>query len=51
MNIAFLLTPKSEVIYEYIDATMRQVVERMEHHGYTAIPLIDKQGKVCRNFN
>ena len=45
MNIAFLLTPKSEVIYEYIDATMRQVIERMEHHGYTAIPLIDKQGK------
>ena len=24
---------------------MRQVIERMEHHGYTAIPLIDKQGK------
>lgn len=45
MNIAFLLTPKSEVIYEYIDATMRQVIERMEHHGYTAIPLIDKGGK------
>ena len=30
MNIAFLLTPKNEVIYEYIDATMRQVIERME---------------------
>ena len=42
MNIAFLLTPKSEVIYENIEATMRQVIERMEHHGYTAIPLIDK---------
>ncbi len=24
---------------------MRQVIERMEHHGYTAIPLIDKTGK------
>lgn len=45
MNIAFFLTPKNEVIYEYLDATMRQVIERMEHHGYTAIPLIDKQGK------
>ena len=51
MNIAFLLTPKNEVIYEYIDATMRQVIERMEHHGYTAIPLIDKHGKICWNFN
>lgn len=45
MNIAFFLTPKNEVIYEYLDATMRQVVERMEHHGYTAIPLIDKEGR------
>lgn len=45
MNIAFFLTPKNEVIYEYLDATMRQVLERMEHHGYTAIPLIDKEGK------
>lgn len=45
MNIAFFLTPKNEVIYEYLDATMRQVIERMEHHGYTAIPLIDKGGK------
>ena len=45
MNIAFLLTPKSELIYEYIDSTMRQVIEKMEHHGYNAIPLIDRNGK------
>lgn len=45
MNIAFFLTPKSEVVYEDIDANMRQVIERMEHHGYTAIPLINNQGK------
>ncbi|MBK1811378.1 CBS domain-containing protein [Clostridium sp. YIM B02505] len=45
MNIAFFLTPKNEVIYENTDATMRQVMERMEHHGYTAIPLIDRNGK------
>lgn len=44
MNIAFFLTPKSEVIYEYLDSTMRRVIERMEHHGYTAIPLINKDG-------
>ncbi|GKX65091.1 CBS domain-containing protein [Inconstantimicrobium mannanitabidum] len=45
MNVAFFLTPKNEVVYETIDATMRQVIERMEQHGYTAIPLIDKNGK------
>ena len=45
MNIAFFLTPKNEVICENTEATMRQVMEKMEHHGYTAIPLIDKSGK------
>lgn len=45
MNIAFFLTPKNEVVCENCEATMRQVMEKMEHHGYTAIPLIDKSGK------
>ncbi len=45
MNIAFFLTPKSEVIYENVESTMRQVLERMEYHGYTAIPIIDSKGK------
>ena len=45
MNIAFFLTPKNEVVCESCEATMRQVMEKMEHHGYTAIPLIDKSGK------
>ena len=45
MNIAFFLTPKSEVVYENVDANMRQVIERMERHGYTAVPMIDKEGK------
>ncbi|MBW6408844.1 CBS domain-containing protein [Clostridium weizhouense] len=45
MNIAFFLTPKNEVVYENEDTTMRQVIEKMERHGYTAIPLINKEGK------
>lgn len=45
MNIAFFLTPKSEVVFENTEATMRQVMEKMEYHGYTAIPLIDRYGK------
>lgn len=45
MNIAFFLTPKREIVYESIDATMRQVLEKMEFHRYTAIPLVDKEGK------
>ncbi len=45
MNIAFFLTPKNEVICESTEASMRQVMEKMEYHGYTAIPLIDKNGR------
>ncbi len=45
MNIAFFLTPKSEVVYESENATMRQVLERMGYHRYAAIPLIDEGGK------
>ncbi|WFA08960.1 CBS domain-containing protein [Tissierella sp. Yu-01] len=45
MNIAFFLTPKREIIYATIDSTMRQVLEKMEYHTYTSIPLIDNDGK------
>lgn len=45
MNIAFFLTPKTEVIYSTVEASMRQVLEKMEYHTYTSIPLIDNNGK------
>ena len=45
MNILFFLTPKNEVAYIYDDQTLRQALEIMEYHRYTAIPMINKQGK------
>jgi len=45
MNIAFFLIPKNEVIYMPANSTMRQALEKMEYHSYTAIPLIDERGK------
>ena len=45
MNIAFLLQPKSDTAYLYDDFTLRQGLEKMRHHGYTAIPVIDREGK------
>ena len=45
MNILFFLTPKSEVAYIYEDYTMRQALEKMEYHRYSAIPIINKEGK------
>ena len=43
--VAFFLVPKSEVIYEEENSTMRQALERMEYHRYTAIPILDNEGK------
>ncbi len=45
MNIAFFLISKLEVIYLSPKNTMRQALERMEYHRYTAFPLIDNEGK------
>lgn len=45
MNIAFFLTPKKEIVYESPSSTMRQVLERIESSRYTAIPLVDSEGK------
>ncbi|MGM0922557.1 MAG: CBS domain-containing protein [Bacillota bacterium] len=45
MNIAFFLIPKKEVVYLNIHATMRQALERMEYHRYSAVPLLDDEGK------
>ncbi|RTR26576.1 CBS domain-containing protein [Robertmurraya yapensis] len=45
MNIAFFLLPKSEVVYLNFNRTMRQALEKMEYHRYSAIPIIDHDGK------
>lgn len=45
MNIAFFLHPKSEIVSVTPDATLRQTLERMEYHCYTAIPIIAEDGK------
>lgn len=45
MNVAFFLLPKEEVIYIHPDSTMRQALERLDYHRYTALPVIDQKGK------
>lgn len=44
MNIAFFLTPKKDVVCQKQDSTMRQALERMEYHRYSAIPILDDDG-------
>lgn len=43
MNILFFLTPKSEVAYIYDTDSLRQALEKMENHRYSAIPIISKK--------
>jgi CBS domain-containing protein len=45
LNIAFFLIPKHELAYIHFESTMRQALEKMEYHRFTAVPLVDKKGK------
>ena len=45
MNILFFLTPKSDVAFLYDDETLRQALEKMEYHKYSAVPVISRSGK------
>lgn len=45
MNVAFFLTIKKDVAYLYDDYSIRQALEKMSHHGYSAIPVISQDGK------
>ncbi len=45
MNVIKLLKPKCSVAYLISDQSVRQGLEKMKYHGYTAIPVIDYEGK------
>lgn len=45
MNIAFFLLPKQDVVCVSENATLRQTLERMERHRYTAVPVISDDGQ------
>ncbi|MFC5469397.1 CBS domain-containing protein [Cohnella suwonensis] len=45
MNIAFFLLPKQEVVTVSVGATLRQTLEKMERHRYTAVPVIGEAGE------
>lgn len=44
MNIISLLKSKNTVAYLQADNTLRQGLEKMKAHGYTAIPVITENG-------
>lgn len=44
VNVISLLTPKAQVAYLYDDFTVRQGLEKLRAHGYTAIPVLARDG-------
>lgn len=49
MNILFFLTPKEDVSYLPEDYTLRQALEKMKYHGYSAVPILTGDGKYVGN--
>lgn len=51
MNILFLLKPKKSVSFLYDDDTLRQGLENMRHHGFTASPVLTHEGYYLGTVN
>lgn len=45
MNVAFFLIPKSQVAHLVEGSSFRQGMEKLHRYGYTAIPVISREGK------
>jgi predicted transcriptional regulator len=50
-NIIFLITIKSSVAYIDDQSTIRQALEKMRSRGYTALPVLSKDGKYVGTVN
>lgn len=45
INILFFLTPKAEVAFLDWNYSLRQVLEKMETHKYSSIPILSNDGE------
>lgn len=45
MNVAFFLRPKFQVSYIYENDSVRAGLEKMKHHGYTSIPVLNEKNE------
>jgi CBS-domain-containing membrane protein len=51
MKIDYFLLPKEEVTYIKLSANMRQALDMLEQHYYSAMPVIDDEGKYVGTLN
>lgn len=45
MNLLFFLKTKADITYIDEGCTLRQAIEIMKHHGFSAIPVVSEDGK------
>lgn len=50
MNILQLLKPKALIAYVNEEMTLRQAIEKMRRHRFTAIPVIDLEGRYVKTL-
>lgn len=51
MNVIFFLIPKSHVAYLTEGCSFRQGLDKLRRYGYTAIPVISREGKYLGSVN
>lgn len=47
MNIAKIMIPKANTVLLMANNSVRQGLEKMKFHGYTAVPVVDERGGYC----
>ena len=51
MNLLSLLTPKTMTFYATSKSSLRQVIEKMDYHRFSVIPIIDEDGKYVNSLS
>jgi CBS domain-containing protein len=44
MNVAFILTPKQDVVWLPAQATLERAIQILAPHRYSAVPIVDADG-------
>lgn len=47
MNLLFFLTPKAKCAHIFDDDSVREALQRMELSGFTALPILSRDGAYC----
>lgn len=51
MNVLFFMIPKEKVEYLNEDYSLRQAIEKLDYHNFTAMPVINNEGKYVKTIS